>query len=80
MSFLENVVPEKFRVSKEEYDARLKHCNSCHVRKSKTNSCGKLILGSRVYSSEKGRYITTCGCVVTEKAVLKSEHCDLGKW
>lgn len=78
MSLLEHVVPEQFRATPEVIKERRTLCNSCHVRKSKTGSCGKLIIGSRVVY--KNNVYQTCGCITDEKSVLKNEKCDLGKW
>lgn len=79
-TIIENIIPEQYRATPEEHQRRVAICMSCHVRKGKTNSCGKLILGSRVWSKEKQKWVNTCGCVVDGKALIKEEDCEVGKW
>lgn len=78
MNILKNIVPRKYQVSDKEYDRRMFICNSCPVLVRSTGSCGTLLLGSEM--EYNGKKIVTCGCIISEKAILKSQKCDLGKW
>lgn len=75
---LENILPESMKATKEVIEQRRKQCNSCHFRKAKIGSCGRLIIGQRVVY--KGKAYDLCGCVTDEKTVVKNESCEVGKW
>lgn len=60
------------------YELRVSICKGCKFYNPKTKSCGPLLIGKKVES--KGKIIDLCGCIITEKAELKSQNCPANKW
>jgi hypothetical protein len=56
---------------------RLEICKGCE-HYSSVGTCGRPVIGNEV--EVNGEVLHTCGCVMTAKASLASEHCPLGKW
>ena len=56
---------------------RLEICKGCE-HYSSVGTCGTPVIGNEVEVS--GEVLHTCGCIMTVKTSLASEHCPLGKW
>ena len=75
---LDFVLPENQKASKELQEERKKHCDSCHFRKPKTNSCGKFIIGQTV--TYHGEVKKLCGCDLDALRSGINFHCSVGIW
>jgi len=56
---------------------RLEICKACE-HFSSVGTCGTPVIGNEVIVN--GEVLHTCGCIMTVKTSLASEHCPLGKW
>jgi len=56
---------------------RLEICKGCE-HYSSVGTCGTPVIGNEVIVN--GEVLHTCGCIMTVKTSLASEHCPLGKW
>ena len=66
-----------------EYKRRLDICRACKFFEPSTQSCGTLILGDEVETTEvlfKRKSIKLCGCVMPVKAKLAFASCPASKW
>jgi len=60
---------------KELSEARLLHCDSCHMRT--THKCDPKKVGTHV---KTGQQIHGCGCNIAAKTMSPGSSCPLGKW
>ena len=66
-----------------EYKRRLDICRACKFFEPSTQSCGTLILGDEVETTEvlfRRKTIKLCGCVMPVKAKLAFASCPASKW
>ena len=66
-----------------EYKRRLDICRACKFFEPSTQSCGTLILGDEVETTEvlfRRKSIKLCGCVMPVKAKLAFASCPASKW
>jgi hypothetical protein len=66
-----------------EYKRRLDICRACKFFEPSTQSCGTLILGNEVETTEvlfRRKSIKLCGCVMPVKAKLAFASCPASKW
>lgn len=66
-----------------EYKRRLDICRACKFFEPSTQSCGTLILGDEVETTEvlfRRKSIKLCGCVMPIKAKLAFASCPASKW
>ena len=66
-----------------EYKRRLDICRTCKFFERSTQSCGTLILGDEVETTEvlfRRKSIKLCGCVMPVKAKLAFASCPASKW
>jgi predicted RNA-binding Zn-ribbon protein involved in translation (DUF1610 family) len=69
MPIYDLVNPSKY-VSREEYQRRLRICNSCPLR----------LNASKGYKLTKFSRCPECGCIISLKAKLSTENCPVGEW
>jgi hypothetical protein len=70
-------------VKHNEYKRRLDICRTCKFFEPSTQSCGTLILGDEVETTEvlfRRKSIKLCGCVMPVKAKLAFASCPASKW
>jgi hypothetical protein len=60
---------------KELSEARLLHCDNCHMRT--THKCDPRKVGTHV---KTGQQIHGCGCNIAAKTMSPGSSCPLGKW
>ena len=66
-----------------EYKRRLDICRACKFFEPSTQSCGTLIVGDEVETTEvlfRRKSIKLCGCVMPVKAKLAFASCPASKW
>ena len=66
-----------------EYKRRLDICRACKFFEPSTQSCGTLIVGDEVETTEvlfRRKTIKLCGCVMPVKAKLAFASCPASKW
>ena len=66
-----------------EYKRRLDICRACKFFEPSTQSCGTLIVGDEVETTEvlfRRKSIKLCGCVMPIKAKLAFASCPASKW
>ena len=66
-----------------EYKRRLDICRACKFFEPSTQSCGSLIVGDEVETTEvlfRRKSIKLCGCVMPIKAKLAFASCPASKW
>ena len=66
-----------------EYKRRLDICRACKFFEASTQSCGTLIVGDEVETTEvlfRRKSIKLCGCVMPVKAKLAFASCPASKW
>ena len=66
-----------------EYKRRLDICRACKFFEATTQSCGTLIVGDEVETTEvlfRRKSIKLCGCVMPVKAKLAFASCPASKW